>query len=272
MLVATARAATVLVVLAPAASADPLTCNLSGYKAAPGLTASAADNALTLTWDGDKNQEVRLRFAVDGGTPTIRELAVRRKGSPWATLASNVTADYQVVSGVRRMSNQQMSPLRGLGVELTPAIVDKYRWDPFWDAPLDLGEPNGRGGNPPPAEGVANQPGLPRKADEIKRLGRLPGDELRRQDQWRTAGSGVPRFRLACLPGRNTRSSGQQSHSAGDPRHQSTVGRLQMTRGSGAEPTDGARVAWRDTRTTGRTTVSAVQERRSCRSRRPGGW
>jgi len=109
MLVTTARTAIVLVVVASAASADPLTCNLGGYKATPGLTASAGDNTLTLMWDGDKNQELRLRFAIDGGTPTIRELAVRRKGSQWATLASNVTADYRVVSGVRRMSNQQMS-------------------------------------------------------------------------------------------------------------------------------------------------------------------
>src|SRR5262249_5146776 len=36
------------------------------------------------------------------------------------------------------------------------------------DAPLNLG-PSGRGGNPPPADGIANQPGLPRKADEITR-------------------------------------------------------------------------------------------------------
>jgi hypothetical protein len=70
------------------------------------------------------------------------------------------------MSGLRRMSNQQMQPLRGLGVELTSEIVDKYRWDPFWDAPLDLSPPSGRGGNPPPAAGVANQPGLPRKSDE----------------------------------------------------------------------------------------------------------
>jgi len=46
------------------------------------------------------------------------------------------------------MSNQQMAPLRaGLGVELTSEVVDKYRWSRFWDAPLDLSAPSGRGGN-----------------------------------------------------------------------------------------------------------------------------
>ena len=157
------------VLAAAIVSADPLTCNLTGYKSTAGLTAALADNVLTVTWDGDRNQEVRLRFAVDRGTPTIQELAVRKKGGQWTILATNAIADYRIVSGVRRMSNQQMSPLRGLGVDLTSEIVDKYRWDPFWDAPLDLSAPSGRGGNPPPAEGVANQPGLPRKPDEVKR-------------------------------------------------------------------------------------------------------
>jgi hypothetical protein len=151
------------------AHADPLTCSLAGYKPLPGLTAVVAGQVLTVAWDGDRNEELRLRLAIDRGAPTIQELAVRKKAGAWGTLATGVTLDYRVVSGVRRMSNQQMSPLRGLGVELTPEIVDTYRWDPFWDAPLDLAAPSGRGGNPPPAEGVANQPGLPRKNDEITR-------------------------------------------------------------------------------------------------------
>jgi hypothetical protein len=67
------------------------------------------------------------------------------------------------------MTNQQLEPLRGLKVELTPEIVAKYKWDAFWDAPLNLDPPPARGGNPLPAAGVANQPGLPRKAEEIKR-------------------------------------------------------------------------------------------------------
>jgi hypothetical protein len=158
-----------LSVTAAGASADPLTCNLSAYKPASGLTASSTNNSLTVTWTGDRNQQLRLRFTVESGTPTIQELAIRKSGGSWGTLASNAVPDYRIVSGLRRMSNQQMAPLRELGVELTPAVVDTYRWDPFWDAPLDLGAPNGRGGNPPPAAGVANQPGLPRKPEEIKR-------------------------------------------------------------------------------------------------------
>ena len=39
--------------VASTAHADPLTCNLTGYKALPGLTAAVADNTLAVTWDGD---------------------------------------------------------------------------------------------------------------------------------------------------------------------------------------------------------------------------
>src|SRR5215470_12938295 len=81
--------------------ADPSTCNLSGYKAQSGLTAAVSDNTLTLTWDGERSEEVRMRLTVESGTPTIKDLAVRAKGGQWTTLASNVTPEYRVVSGLR---------------------------------------------------------------------------------------------------------------------------------------------------------------------------
>ena len=165
----TAFATAMCLAVASTLSADPMTCNVSAYKAAPGLTAAVADNQLTVTWAGDRSQELRLRLGIASATPTILDLSIRRGGAEWRSLVANVTPDFRVVSGLRRMSNQQMAPLRGLGVELTPEIVDKYRFEPFWDAPLDMSTPTGRGGNPPPAEGVANQPGLPRKPDEVKR-------------------------------------------------------------------------------------------------------
>ena len=155
--------------VAATASADPLTCSLTGYTAAPGLTAAVADNTLTLTWDGDKTQEVRMRLGVEQGAPMLRELAAHRKGSPWSVLAANVSPEFKVVAGFRRMSNQQMQPLNELKVPITDAIINEKKWDAFWDAPLFLGPPPARAGNPPPTAGIANQPGLPRKADEISR-------------------------------------------------------------------------------------------------------
>jgi hypothetical protein len=96
---------TIALTAAPA-FADPLTCNMTGYKAQPGLSATLAANVLTVTWSGDPNQDVRMRLSVDGGTPTIQELAIRRTGGAWGTLATNAVPDYRVVSGLRRMSNR----------------------------------------------------------------------------------------------------------------------------------------------------------------------
>ena len=47
-----------------------------------------------------------------------------------------------------------MQPLRALGVEITPEVVDRERWEAFWDAPLDIPGitpgAHGRGNNLPP--------------------------------------------------------------------------------------------------------------------------
>jgi hypothetical protein len=150
--------------------ADPLTCNLTGYKAQRGLTATLSDDTLTVSWDGEKNQEGRLRFTVERGTPTIRELAVRIRDWQWIPLATNVTAEYRVVSGLRRATDQQLRPLKDLGTAITPEILDQIRWEAFWDSPLNVpGDSVAHGGATPPVAGIANQPGLPRTADEITR-------------------------------------------------------------------------------------------------------
>ena len=162
--------ASAVMLAAPAVYADPLACTTTSYKALPGLTAAAADNALTVTWDGEKNQEIRLRFVVNGGVPTIADLSVRTKGGQWSTLASGATPDYKVVSGLRRATDQQLKPLQALGVKITPEILDQIRWEAFWDSPLNVpGDTVAHGGSTPPVEGIADQPGLPRKASEISR-------------------------------------------------------------------------------------------------------
>jgi hypothetical protein len=161
---------TAIAFVAPAVRADALNCSLAEYKASAGLTAAVADNTLALTWDGEKHEEVRLRLTINGGTPTIRDVAVRRKGAQWATLASNVTPDFRVVSGFRRATDQQIRPLRDLGVAITPEVIDRIKWEAFWDSPLNVpGDAVAHGGATPPVDGIANQPGLPRKPEEITR-------------------------------------------------------------------------------------------------------
>jgi len=146
------------------------TCDLSEYKPSPGLAAAASSNTLTITWDGGRNEEVRLRLVLDHGSPMIQELAVRHKGGSWSVLGSNLGPEFYVVSGLRRMTQQQFQPLQKLGIQITPEILDLDRWEAFWDAPLNVpGNQAAHGNATPPAEGIAGQPGLPRKPEEIRR-------------------------------------------------------------------------------------------------------
>jgi len=155
--------------LAAQASGQALTCDLSGYTRRVETTARMSGDVLAVEWAGAAGERVSLRLGVRGGAPTIEELALMpARGSEWVTVASGLGVEYRVVEGLRRISNQQLAPLRDLGVAITPEVVDRYKWDVFWDAPLDLRTEVG-GGNPPPADGVADQPGLPRSPDEIRR-------------------------------------------------------------------------------------------------------
>ena len=150
--------------------ASAQTYSMANYKPQPGLQAQISDKILTLTWDGEKNDELRMRLGVDRGMPLVREIAVRQKSGVWNTLAANLRPEFHVVSGLRRMTDQQLQPLKALGIKITPEIVGQDRWDAFWDAPLRVpGSEAAHHGATPPAEGIADQPGLPRKPGEIGR-------------------------------------------------------------------------------------------------------
>src|SRR5947208_4474313 len=116
--------------------ADAMACDLAQYKSSSGLTAAMDQRVLTVAWNGQNGSEMRTRYAIDGGQPIVRDLAVRRAGGQWVTLGQNLTPDYRVVSGIRRMSTQQADPLKAAGVELTPEVIAQNRWYAFWDAPL----------------------------------------------------------------------------------------------------------------------------------------
>jgi hypothetical protein len=154
-----------------AAQVDPLNCDLTAYKSRPGLAATVQDDILTLVWEGDDRDELRLRFVIENGVPTVRELALRPSKGKWRILATHVVPEFRVVSGVRRVTQQQTKPLEKLGVALTAEKLDEIKWNAFWDAPLYLEQkPPPTHQNSIPAPGAfANHPGMPRKPDEVVR-------------------------------------------------------------------------------------------------------
>lgn len=140
-----------------AIQAQNISCDLSGYKAADGLRAANSAGAITLEWTGENREPLRAAFAIEAGTPVVRELAARNAKGSWIVLGRDLKPEFDVTSGIRRLSEQQMAPLRELGVKLTPDVVEREKWNAFWDAPLSI----------PGREGTNLD--LPRKPGEIRR-------------------------------------------------------------------------------------------------------
>jgi hypothetical protein len=130
-------------------------CDMSQYKALDGLKAEPGAGGIQVNWKGEHNLELGAIFAVRNGQPVIHELTVKKPGGNWSTIAQDVSPEFEVVSGVRRLSEQQASPLRALKIEITPEVIEREKWNAFWDAPLIM-----------PGTGIV---GGPRKPEEIKR-------------------------------------------------------------------------------------------------------
>jgi hypothetical protein len=147
-----------LTVFSPLAMyAQSVTCDLSAYKATDGLKAATSGGVLTLEWSGENREPLRAAFAIEGGVPVVRELAARNAKGAWLVLGRELKPEFDVTSGVRRLSEQQMQPMRELGIALTPEVVEREKWNAFWDAPLSI---PGRAGT---------NLDLPRKPEEIRR-------------------------------------------------------------------------------------------------------
>ncbi len=152
--------------------ADPLNCNLAAYKAQDGLTAAVEDEILTIFWQGDLKNELRLKFIIDRGIPTVQELAIRSVNGQWKALASNLIPEFRIVSGIRRVTQQQTEPLEKLGVQLTADKLNEIKWEAFWDAPLFIKDelPPTHKSSIPAKDPFANHPGMPRNPDEVTRV------------------------------------------------------------------------------------------------------
>jgi hypothetical protein len=147
----------VMVMSSHGALGESLECDLHEMKALDGLAAAVTAGELQVSWRGERGQPLRAVFAVVNGQPRIRELAVRNASGNWVVLARDVSPEFEVVSGRRRLSEQQAAPLRALGIRLTPDVIEREKWNAFWDAPLEV-----------PGAAGANLD-LPRTPQEIRR-------------------------------------------------------------------------------------------------------
>ena len=140
-------------------AAKPPTVDLTGYRPQPGLEAALEGNP-DVRWDGESEQECLARFTILDGVPTVRELAVRKKGGKWVDLGRDLIPEFGVTTGVRRTGH---------------GLPESNRWDVFWDAPL-------------------NHP------EEVRRsTASYKADRMRGQDGRSPAGGLIPRPLDGCL-------------------------------------------------------------------------
>jgi hypothetical protein len=116
-------------------AAQGVKCNMKDYKAVDGVRAVATAGGVTLSWQGEAQQQLRAQFALRDGQPVVVELAASKAGGAWVVLGKNLTPQFEVTTGRRRISTTELDILKRLGKD-TPEIEEWYKWMVFWDAPL----------------------------------------------------------------------------------------------------------------------------------------
>src|SRR6202789_226211 len=122
-------------ILTGVGAAQTLSCNLQDYKAIDGLKATATGAAVTMTWQGEGGQQLRASFGIRDGQPVVQELAAKAGSGGWVVLGKDLTPDFQVTTGKRRISQAQRTQMKALDLD-TPEEESKRKWNTFWDAPL----------------------------------------------------------------------------------------------------------------------------------------
>jgi hypothetical protein len=128
---------------------------MQNYKPIEGITVQQTGNGLSLTWQGKDNEQLRAEFAIRNSQPVIVELAARNANAQWTVLGRDLTPEFHITTGRRRISALMRRMLQEQGKD-TPAEENFQKWDSFWDAPLVV-------------PGQYSTTDLPRSPEEIKR-------------------------------------------------------------------------------------------------------
>jgi hypothetical protein len=118
-------------------AAHPLHCDLANYRSVAGINVTAGRDSVELTWPGEQGQQLRARFQLRDRQPVIEELAARRAGGAWIVLGQDLAPDFEITSGRRRISTTELTILKETHND-TPENEERYKWNVFWDAPLEI--------------------------------------------------------------------------------------------------------------------------------------
>jgi hypothetical protein len=124
-----------VVVATGVSEAQTLNCDLRDYKSVDGVKAEMSRGSVGLTWEGEAGQELRAQFALRDSQPVVQELAARKSGGQWVVLGKELTPQFEVTTGRRRISSTEMDILKAQHTD-TPENIEQYKWTVFWDAPL----------------------------------------------------------------------------------------------------------------------------------------
>jgi hypothetical protein len=127
----------VFVLCGSSVAAQNMSCNLQDWKGIAGVTVSANRDNVEVSWPSEQGQQNRARFAVRDGQPVVAELAARKPGGTWIVLGKDLAPDFQVTTGRRRISTTELDILKKLHKD-TPETENEYKWNVFWDAPLEI--------------------------------------------------------------------------------------------------------------------------------------
>ncbi|MGD0346001.1 MAG: hypothetical protein ABSA85_04550 [Terracidiphilus sp.] len=127
----------VMVLCAGATVAQAQNCEMKGWKPIAGVSATANRDGVEVIWQGEHGQQNRARFALRNGQPVVEELAAQKAGGAWIVLGKELAPDFQVTTGRRRISTTELDILKHLNKD-TPEAEEQYKWNVFWDAPLEI--------------------------------------------------------------------------------------------------------------------------------------
>src|SRR5260370_36649805 len=114
-------------------SAQTLNCDLSRHQPAEGVKAEAKGNAVVLSWQGEAGQQLRAQLSLRDSQPIVQELAARSSGGAWIVLGKDLTPDFQVTTGKRRISGGIVSLLKSAKID-SPEEGNRRKWNMSWAA------------------------------------------------------------------------------------------------------------------------------------------